>query len=352
MAEDLGEFYRDCDPGIEGSFEIPKGYTSLCHGAFFENDELEEIVFPSTLQKIRDVAFMDCTALKEIILPDSITDLETDAFCGCESVKKLKISNNLTIIRRGVFAGLGAKEIVIPDSVTSISDFIPNEGDESDDGDSWGGSGSFSGCAVQKLTLSKNLKLIGRDAFADCENLTEVVIPDSVTKIDKSAFKNCKSLKKVILSKNLEEIGDEAFMGCSALKELSIPDSVKVLGKQVFDKCPSLKLNKEYYERFMIAEARELAQTNPFTALQILYTAAMAGYYPAINELCTMLRTNDKIPNPNWPLNDDKFLTKVAELYKKGDTGPYEDVLFMYREHPKTKNPDREQEFLSKYINK
>lgn len=393
VVRDLGVFSHDYNDQEFGTIGIAEGYSSICSCSYFENTDLEEVIFPSTLKKIGERAFWECTSLKEIILPDSVTDIETDAFNGCRAVTKLKLPKNLSFIRRGVFAGIDAKEIVIPDSVISISDYIEQEDDDEGEGFNMG---SFEGCGVEKLTLSKNLELIGNEAFsycthlkeviipnsvkeignnafksccsmtkliipesvktigeiafAGCESLTEVIIPDSIESIEKGTFRNCKSLKKVILPKNLKMIDDEAFFGCTELKEIIIPKSVEKIGKCAFDNCPSLD-HSDYNNRFLFIETDQLSQTNPFKALQILYFTAMNDNNPAINKICTMLRTNDKIMNPNWPLNDEKFLTKVAQLYKNGDTSPYEDVLYMYREHPKTKNPEREQEFLKKYIN-
>ena len=53
--------------------------------------------------------------------------------------------------------------------------------------------------------------------------------------------------------------------------------------------------------------------------------------------------------NPNWPLNEESFLSAVAQLHEQGDDQALDDVLYMYLEHPKTKNPDRAKAFLEKY---
>ena len=49
------------------------------------------------------------------------------------------------------------------------------------------------------------------------ENLAFISFSDSLKKIDKKAFSNCKKLHKLILPKNIEEIGDSAFLGCDHL---------------------------------------------------------------------------------------------------------------------------------------
>ncbi len=104
---------------------------------------------------------------------------------------------------------------------------------------------------------------IGYRAFYDCDNLTKVVIPDSVTTIGEEAFKNCGGLLSVEMGKNVAaiehaaffecyylseitlpdsvtSIADSAFWGCLGLTELVIPDSVTSMGDGVFKACDAL----------------------------------------------------------------------------------------------------------------
>lgn len=74
------------------------------------------------------------------------------------------------------------------------------------------------------------VKWISSYAFSSCKNITEITIPDSVTKIGEGAFKNCKLLSKVILPKNLNVIGAQIFFGCSSLESIIIPEGVTEIG--------------------------------------------------------------------------------------------------------------------------
>ena len=79
-------------------------------------------------------------------------------------------------------------------------------------------------------------------SFINCTSLVTVNIPDSVTKIEPSAFSKCTSLQHVILSNDskLEEIGDGTFSDCSALPTIELPNTVKKIGDQAFYGCSSL----------------------------------------------------------------------------------------------------------------
>ncbi|NRT35360.1 leucine-rich repeat domain-containing protein [Clostridium beijerinckii] len=58
------------------------------------------------------------------------------------------------------------------------------------------------------------IKSIGNSAFYECEYLTDVTIPDSVTSIGNNAFGRCVSLKSIIIPDSVESIGHDAFYAC------------------------------------------------------------------------------------------------------------------------------------------
>ena len=63
---------------------------------------------------------------------------------------------------------------------------------------------------------------IGRYAFSDCDNLTSVTIPDSVTSIGQNAFQNCDALTRVTIGKGVTSIGAEAFGYCDSLTSIAV----------------------------------------------------------------------------------------------------------------------------------
>lgn len=86
---------------------------------------------------------------------------------------------------------------------------------------------------------------IGQHAFNEKVNrfvdgIVEVVLPDTLVKIDSCAFANCDELTKINIPDGVTEIGQEAFTGCKSLNEINIPDSVTYIGDWVFDECDSL----------------------------------------------------------------------------------------------------------------
>lgn len=82
---------------------------------------------------------------------------------------------------------------------------------------------------------------VGNNAFANCELLEEVIIPDTVKSIGDSVFLYCKNLKKVKLSNNITSIGEFFFYECNNLQEIDLPEKLTYIGKCAFQSCVKLK---------------------------------------------------------------------------------------------------------------
>lgn len=74
----------------------------------------------------------------------------------------------------------------------------------------------------------------GPKGFHTCENLTSVVISDSVTEIGDYTFQYCQKLKSVKIGNNVVKIGVSAFASCNELTEIELPASVTSIGNYAF----------------------------------------------------------------------------------------------------------------------
>ena len=114
-------------------------------------------------------------------------------------------------------------DLVIPNSVKEI------------------GRSAFNGCTGFNgtLTLSNKLETIGSYAFNNCSGFTgSLILPNSLTTIGKIAFFGCKGFKDLTLSNALSVIPEMAFCNCTSLTgDLVIPNSVKEIGNSAFDSC-------------------------------------------------------------------------------------------------------------------
>ena len=80
---------------------------------------------------------------------------------------------------------------------------------------------------------SKAVTSIGDNAFAMAENLSSIVLPDSVKTIGKKAFDSCFSLSTINLNK-VEAIGEGAF-SYSGMSSINITSYVRTIGAEAFN---------------------------------------------------------------------------------------------------------------------
>lgn len=68
---------------------------------------------------------------------------------------------------------------------------------------------------------------VGPYCFAKNKYLERVVIPDSVTKMERMAFYNCTGLRELELGASLVELGGDVFMNCHNLRMLKVRCDVR-----------------------------------------------------------------------------------------------------------------------------
>ena len=114
--------------------------------------------------------------------------------------------------------------ITIPDSVTSIGTY------------------AFSYCtSLQSITIPDSVTRIGNYVFYGCSELQSITIPDGVTSIGDCAFLYCTSLRSITIPDGVTSIVDYAFRYCTSLQSITIPDGVTSIGTSAFEHCYSLQ---------------------------------------------------------------------------------------------------------------
>jgi hypothetical protein len=69
---------------------------------------------------------------------------------------------------------------------------------------------------------------------------TRVIIPEGVTSIGDSAFRNCTGLTQIVIPEGLTSIGDVAFAGCTGLTQIHLPEGLTSTGNSAFAGCTGL----------------------------------------------------------------------------------------------------------------
>ena len=174
--------------------------------------------------KLTDLGIKDSSYISEVEICEGVTNVATNTFSNSE-IEKVILPDGITSIGSSAFYGCKKlREINIPDTVTSI------------------GHDAFNYCVqLNSITLPSGLHYFGERAFQS-SGLTIVTIPKSLYCIECYGFDNCTKLRKVIFPEEWAgTIEDSAFANCENLKELRIPEGVKTLGVNIWCKCPKLK---------------------------------------------------------------------------------------------------------------
>lgn len=109
---------------------------------------------------------------------------------------------------------------------------------------------------------------IGDEAFYQCYQITELVIPDGIAEIGSDAFSMTKaqcSFHKLTFAGSNIKIGDKAFQGCEMLKDIVLGENVKItnLGEAVF--ADSRCISNESVARILNNYAANSAETKNIT---------------------------------------------------------------------------------------
>lgn len=140
-------------------------------------------------------------------------------------------------------------EVNIPDTIKEIS------------------SEAFEFCYnLEKLTMGKNVEIIGESLCLSDASLKEVTLSESLKEIPVCAFANCISLENITIPDGVTSLCDNAFSGCSSLNEIHIPASVTEIvdgSNSSFDDCANLTI---YAPAGSYAEQYAKSNNIPFVA--------------------------------------------------------------------------------------
>lgn len=174
--------------GIKGTLKIPD--------TVYDNDKNKY-----TVTAISNEALCRTNAtgndISTLELPTTLKTIGKNVFLGNSSLQNFSFPEGLTSIGNYAFGSIwGITEIEIPASVTRI------------------GGGAFQWCGnVEKIKFGADIQLeeLESGVFEHCRKLKNMVVPESVKKINVAAFRDCKTLESVVLSTGVSEIGSAAF---------------------------------------------------------------------------------------------------------------------------------------------
>ena len=242
------------------SFVIPDSVSDIGSRAFYNCAGLTSVYIGTGVNNIASDAFMYCTALESVsnasALPISAGSTAY-GFVGCYAPQifnyrdgewKTDTEEGFVFVYDGRAGRLeeyngNAGELVLPDSFEAYGGqtvtqyrIMPSV---------------FADMTLTSVTIGTGVTSVGSGAFENCTRLTEVHISDlgvwcAIDFDDESAnplsvagalYLNGNRVTELVIPENVTKIGNYAFYGCEWVGDLTIPAAVKQIGKYAFGGC-------------------------------------------------------------------------------------------------------------------
>lgn len=152
-----------------------------------------------------------------------VTAINRGTFSCNSELARVAIPNSVKTIGKEAFCNCyQLKEVILPPDLTEISDYM------------------FAESGLQTINIPNKVETIGNNAFAS-SSLKSVTIPNSVKTISKSAFSGCRWMETVTMGNSVKSIDEAAFSICGNLKSINFPSSLKEIGAKAFYECSGLE---------------------------------------------------------------------------------------------------------------
>lgn len=148
---------------------------------------------------IYDRAFRECDKLESIKIPEGTESIYSCAFWSCDGLTNVYVPSTVTYMEDKVFESTGVKTAVVKSTVV--------------------GERMFYSTPLSEITL-ENTVSIGKNAFDKCD-FTSIVLPETVTTIEDSAFASCKELTSITIPSGVETVSANAFSYCTVLETVN-----------------------------------------------------------------------------------------------------------------------------------
>ena len=166
--------------------------TEIGNGAFQGRGDVTRITLPQGITRIGNNAFDGCGQLTSVNIPNGVTSIGDTAFIWCGKLQTLNIPASVTSI--GIFWSFWGCN-----SLTSINVDPANTKYASQDGILYNKDKTWlywcPGGKAGDVKLAPTVKTIGYFSFENCNRITSITIPASVTLIEDGVFDKCTSLR-------------------------------------------------------------------------------------------------------------------------------------------------------------
>ena len=239
------EYEKDENADSITTIEFPETLTRIEAGTFCGFKKLKKVEIPDGVKELVNYSFAACWELTEVKLPEELTTLKFDVFDKCKPDDKIKAISKLTIplksknfktkngfllskdSKRLIWAAPAMTEVIIPEGVTKLEDE------------------ALFATKATKVVIPKSVCEIGYHALSgDSIEKIELEKENKVFKMDGNCIynKSDKSLVAIVIkngrakiSNKVEILGENVSVAGDYIERVDIPKSVnKVIGRWMF----------------------------------------------------------------------------------------------------------------------
>lgn len=225
------------------SISIPNNIISVGNNAFSGCTGLTSITLPNQLTTVNTGTFHGCSGLISVTVPDSVTSIEGGAFTLCTALTTINLPENVTVIGNGAFNGCSdLTSVTLPDGLITLDDYsffdtgltsvtIPGNV-------ATFGMAAFSDCSdltnIFVDDTNPNFKDVNGVVYSTdgtdlvqypCGRSGAFVIPDGVTTVRSYAF-SWSNLSSITFPGSVTLLDSYAFAYCDSLSSVIMPDNI------------------------------------------------------------------------------------------------------------------------------
>ena len=253
-------------------YSIPEGTVEIAVHAFEDNNILETISFPDTVEKINEKAFRNCEKLRYVVLPEGLKNILAYAFEGCNNLDFVILPSTLQSVGADSFECKNLKSVYYNGTLdeweavkyTGASNIISSGSMDggSTNKETWVFSYSglytiYAKCLplswqfdskTETVKCSGNIEgTCGENMKCSYDYSTRTLHITGSGKIDEvnldySGWKNGnQAIEQIIIENEATAIGSKAFYGFHNLEGISLPEGILTIDTSAFQYCGKLK---------------------------------------------------------------------------------------------------------------
>lgn len=289
-------------------FDVFRGHTDLSFGKLcFSGDdsfELSALTSRNECGCFNNVEEFDINNQYYKTIDGIIYSNDGKTLIACPGKKEgtIKIAEGTKYVLRCAFYNSHASEIIFPDSLVEL------------------GPESIKACdSLRHIDFGKGIKRIGgtdTPTISYCESLTELDIPEQVEVIGINTFYCLKGLTTVNFHDGIKRIERYAFASCDKLNDITLPESVTNIGQFAFGAAENIHLQGNFLPRGLVKAVAQnstviYAPTDDMRAemLRSVVTVEVNGavvYIPKYMTTETIHRTDDRFNT--YGLTDEFYM--------------------------------------------